>query len=155
LGGRHRSKGLDNPRAVGLLFFLFFFRMALDEPTQRVSSSRFILVEDSFPVADGLKYLLQSVGCEVVGMAGNVRTGLELVAGASFDVALLDIDLRGEHVTPIADAVRERGKPVIFLSGYGDAEVLPPHLRGLPRLEKPVDPNELFAVIDRALTPAD
>jgi DNA-binding NtrC family response regulator len=113
--------------------------------------ARIIVVEDSFPVADGLKYLLQSFGCAVVGMAGNVRSALDLVSAVEFDVAILDIDLRGEHVTPIAEAVRHQGKPVIFLSGYGDAGVLPPHLRELPRLEKPVEPNELFALIDRAL----
>ena len=124
-------------------------------PTERVARARFIVVEDSFPVADGLRYLLQSVGCEVVGMAGNVRAALELVATAAFDVALLDIDLRGEPVTPIAEAVGRQGKPLIFLTGYGDPEVLPPHLRTLPRLEKPVDPDELFAVIDRALGSGD
>jgi DNA-binding NtrC family response regulator len=113
--------------------------------------ARLIVVEDSFPVAQGLEYLLQTAGCDVVGMASSVATALELVATATFDVALLDIDLRGEHVGTVADAVRQRGKPVIFLSGYGDAEVLPVHLRAHPRLEKPVDANELFAVIDRAL----
>ena len=121
---------------------------------QRVASSRFIIVEDSFPIANGLKHLLQGFGAEVVGMASNVRTALELVATVPFDVALLDIDLRGEHVTPIADAVVRQGKPLIFLTGYGDAEALPPHLRELPRLEKPVDGGELLAAINRALTAA-
>jgi DNA-binding NtrC family response regulator len=121
-------------------------------PSKRAVRARYVVVEDSFPVADGLRYLLHSVGCEVVGMAGNVRTALDLVATAHFDVALLDIDLRGEPVTPIAEAVARRGKPLIFLTGYGDPEVLPPHLRELPRLEKPVDPDELFSVIDRVLT---
>jgi FixJ family two-component response regulator len=54
-------------------------------------------------------------------------------------------------VTAVADAVLERGKPVVFLSGYGDTDMLPPRLRTLPRLEKPVDERELFAVIQRAL----
>jgi DNA-binding response OmpR family regulator len=125
--------------------------MISDESTQRLAQFRLIVVEDSFPVADGLKYLLQTVGCDVVGMAGSVRTALELVATTPFDLALLDIDLHGEHVAPVAEAVRRRGKPVIFLSGYGDEEVLPPDLRALPRLEKPVDPDELLAVIARAL----
>jgi DNA-binding NtrC family response regulator len=124
--------------------------MSVDK-SPAIAGTHIVIVEDSFPVADGLKYLLQTAGCDVVGMAGNVRTALELVATAEFDVALLDIDLRGEHVTPIAEAVQRRGKPVIFLSGYGDGEVLPPHLRTLPRLEKPVDPNELFTVLEREL----
>lgn len=125
--------------------------MSPNESTKRLAHARLIVVEDSFSVADGLKYLLQTVGCDVVGMAGSVRTALDLVATAPFDLALLDIDLHGEHVAPVAEAVRQRGKPVIFLSGYGDEAVLPPHLRALPRLEKPVDPDELLAVIDQVL----
>ena len=120
--------------------------------TQCHVGARLIVVEDSFPVAAGLEYLLQSAGCDVVGKAGDVSTALELVATIAFDVALLDIDLRGEHVAPVAEAVRQRGRPAIFLSGYGEAEMLPPHLRSLPRLEKPVNADELFAAIGRAMT---
>ena len=113
--------------------------------------ARLIVVEDSFPVAHNLKSRLETMGCDVVGMAGDVRRALALVKTLSFDLALLDIDLHGEHVGAVADAVVQRGKPVIFLSGYGDADVLPEHLRALPRLEKPVDPNELSAAIAAAL----
>jgi len=124
--------------------------IVVNAAAKRLARLKVIVVEDNFPVADGLKYLLQAEGHDVVGMAGNVRTALELVARAAFDLALLDIDLRGEHVAPVAEAVRQQGKAVIFLSGYGDEGVLPQHLRGLPRLEKPVDPEELFALIARA-----
>jgi len=126
--------------------------MSSNESAQCLARARVLIVEDSFPVAQGLEYLLQTVGCTVVGMAGNVPTALALVVTLPFDLALLDIDLHGEPVSPVADAVLQRGRPVIFLSGYGDADVLPPHLRDLPRLEKPVDPNDLFAMIARTLT---
>jgi CheY-like chemotaxis protein len=129
--------------------------MSSEENNERLAHVRIIVVEDSFPVADGLKFLLQTFGCTVAGMAGNVRSALDLVARSAFDVALLDIDLRGEHVTPIAEAVRRRGKPLIFLTGYGDAEILPAHLRALPRLEKPVEPTELLAAIHQALESTD
>ena len=117
----------------------------------KATPARLLVVEDSFPVAHNLKSLLETMGCDVVGMAGDVRRALALVKTLSFDLALLDIDLHGEHVGAVADAVVQRGKPVIFLSGYGDADVLPEHLRALPRLEKPVDPNELHAAIAAAL----
>lgn len=122
--------------------------MTSDQPLR----ARLIVVEDSFTVAESLKSLLQTVSCDVVGMAGNVQTALDLVASARFDLALLDIDLHGELATAVAEAVLRQGKLVIFLTGYGDADMLPPHLRALPRLEKPVDPNELFAVIAQALS---
>ena len=119
--------------------------------TASYAGARFLVVEDSFAVASALEFLLQSAGYAVVGKAGHVGPALELVASVPFDVALLDIDLHGEHVAPVADAVRRRGRPVIFLSGYGEVDMLPPHLRSLPRLEKPVDPDALFAAIERAL----
>jgi DNA-binding NtrC family response regulator len=114
-------------------------------------NARLIVVEDNFPVANSLKYLLEAAGLEVVGMAANVEIALELVATIPFDLALLDINLRGEHASPIAEATIQQGKPVIFLTGYGEASMLPPHLRALPRLDKPVDPGALIALIDRAL----
>ena len=117
---------------------------------------RLLVVEDNFPVAEGLRYLLESLGCDVAGMAADVPRALELVERVPFDLVLLDIDLRGEHVEPVATAARRQGKPVIFISGYGEAYLLPAHLRELPRLEKPVEPDRLRAAIDEALalTPA-
>lgn len=117
----------------------------------RYVGARLLIVEDSFPVAAGLECLLESAGCDVVGKAGNVRKALDLVAEVPFDVAILDIDLGGERVTPVAEAIRQRARPLIFLSGYGEDEMLPAGLRSLPRLDKPVDPDALFAAIERAL----
>ena len=125
--------------------------MSFEQPTVPLPPVRFIIVEDSFHVANALKFLLTSAGSDVAGMAGTLGKALEMAATESFDVALLDIDVRGEHAAPIADVVRRRGKAVVFLSGYGDAAILPPHLRDVPRLEKPVDPNELFAAVRRVL----
>lgn len=117
----------------------------------RRDGAKVLIVEDNFSVANSLKYLLEASGFDVVGMAGNVGAALELVATLDFDLALLDIDLHGEHVAPVAGAVGRHGKPAIFLSGYGDADILPPKLRELPRLDKPIDPDMLFSVIETAL----
>ena len=117
--------------------------------------TRLILVEDNFPIAESLRYLLESGGFDIAGMAGDVTAALGLVETTAFDFALLDIDLRGELVSPVADGARAKGKPVIFLSGYGEIEMLPSHLRELPRLEKPVDSIELFAAIERVLANRD
>jgi DNA-binding NtrC family response regulator len=125
--------------------------MSPDAAGEQPLRVRLLVVEDSFPVAQGLKFLLQTMGCEVVGMAGNVQTALDLVATTRFDAALLDIDLHGERVTPVAEAVLQRGLPVLFLSGYGDASMLPAHLQALPRLEKPVEANQLIAILNEAL----
>jgi len=124
--------------------------MRSDAPSEH--RARVIVVEDNFPIADGLKYLLESAGYDVVGMAGNVEDARRLVATVAFDLALLDIDLRGDSVAPVAEDVLARAKPLIFLSGYGETEMLPDPLHARPRLEKPVDPETLLAAIAQALT---
>jgi DNA-binding NtrC family response regulator len=109
---------------------------------------RIVIVEDDFSIARSLEYALETAGCTVVGMAGSVDAALELVGSVSFDVALLDIDLRGDSVVPVAEAVLQRGRRAVFITGYGEADVLPAHLQALPRLEKPVDPEVILSVLD-------
>lgn len=67
---------------------------------------------------------------------------------AEYDLAILDINLHGRYVDPVADLIALRGKPFIFASGYG-AEVLPSLLRRHPLLRKPVALDELRLTIDR------
>ena len=98
-------------------------------------------------VADSMRMVLESWDCAVAGMAGTVERAASLLAGADYDVAILDIDLRGTSVLPVVDVVREQGKPFFFVSGYGDENVLPPDLRSVRRLNKPVDPDVLVRTI--------
>jgi DNA-binding response OmpR family regulator len=113
---------------------------------------RLILIEDNFPIAEGLKYLVESAGYTVVATAGSVADGLTIAGATDFDVALLDIDLRGESVAPVAEKALTRGKSVIFLSGYGETDMLPQRFQTLPRLEKPVDSEALFAELQKLPT---
>ncbi len=120
------------------------------DPPLRPTSLRgikVIIVEDNFTVAAGLEWMLQGCGCEVTGMAGTLEAALELIAQRTFDVAILDVDLKGRSVCPVAEQLRQRGDPFIFITGYGDPEVLPEALRAFPRLDKPVDLAQLAATI--------
>ena len=125
--------------------------MSSTRSTPTYVGARVVIVEDSYVVAAGLEYLLTSAGCDVVGKAGSLGAAIDLLDTVAFEVALLDIDLHGDNVAPVADEIRQRDKPIIFLSGYGETDILPSHLQSLPRLEKPVNPAELFAALERAL----
>lgn len=114
-----------------------------------VSSSRrrVIIVEDSFVLARGLAGVMEQAGFVVAGLAGNPEAAMELIETSEFDVALLDVMLGSRTVTEVALRLHVDGRPIIFLSGYNDLEMLPPELRSLPRLAKPVEPAQLVRAI--------
>ena len=82
---------------------------------------RVLVVEDEAMVAMMLEDMLDDLGCQVVGPAASLAAGLELARSAPLDAAVLDVNLAGEKVFPIADALSERGVPFVFATGYGRA----------------------------------
>jgi DNA-binding response OmpR family regulator len=119
------------------------------DATAAPTPPRILVVEDHFAVADSLRMLLVNEGFEVVGMAGTLAAASALVERGGFDVAILDIRLGNTNVTPVALRVAELGIPLLFLTGYGETDVLPASLRSYPRLTKPCDPTELLALLRR------
>lgn len=107
---------------------------------------RVLVVEDEYFIADDMARALQSLGAEVVGPAPTLDKALALLAAERVDAAVLDINLRGETVFPVADALRERGVRFVFATGY-DPSVVPPEYRDVPRWEKPFDPQVLAAML--------
>lgn len=101
---------------------------------------RVMIVEDEYLIAMDLALGLGDLGAEIVGPAGSVREALELLedAGNTLDGAVLDVNLRDERVYPVADALRARGVPFVFASGY-DAALMPPEYADVPRCGKPID----------------
>jgi two-component SAPR family response regulator len=108
---------------------------------------RAVIVEDNFAVASSLEYLLSGYDCDVLGMAAGVEAGLRLVDRSDYDIAFLDIRLGNELVTDVARRVHQRGKRIIYLTGYADSELLPEDLRSHPCLPKPVEAETLIATI--------
>jgi len=110
-------------------------------------AARILVVEDNFAVAESLKLFLDSSGFNVTGVAGSLKAAHAAVTDGGFDVAVLDIRLGSEVVTSAAERLAELGVPIVFLSGYADADILPESLRSYPRLGKPFDPIALVAAI--------
>jgi CheY-like chemotaxis protein len=113
---------------------------------------RILVVEDEPLVAMGIEDLLGSIGARVVGPAASVAKALDLAAAGGFDGALLDVNLRGESVRPVADALAAAGTPFVFVTGHG-AEGLPEAHRHRPVLAKPFRDAELAAIVERHLAP--
>ena len=118
--------------------------MTSAEPMQPLSGRRILVVEDEFFLADDLARSLTRLGGEVVGPVPTREQALGLLSGPErIDLAVLDINLRGESAFPIADALAERGVPFLFATGYGQASVPERFRHRRPHWEKPFDPDDL------------
>ena len=86
---------------------------------------RLLVVEDEAMVAMLVEDMLEDLGCVVVAVAGNVAAAIAIAGqhDAVFDGALLDVNLGGEMVFPVADALARRGVPFVFATGYGRAGI--------------------------------
>jgi DNA-binding response OmpR family regulator len=79
-------------------------------------STRVPVVEDEFMIGLDVSYLLACAGYEVVGLATSVSKALKLEPGC--DVAVLDVNLGRETCEPVAQRLRDSGKPFVVLTGY-------------------------------------
>jgi two-component system, response regulator PdtaR len=112
-----------------------------------------LVVEDEFLIALDLEQLLRRHGWRVLGPAATVAAALRLLAGETPDVAVLDVDLRGEPVTPVAAELRARGVPFVLASAYGGHGPTAAALAGAPAVGKPTDERRLLAALARAVAP--
>jgi CheY-like chemotaxis protein len=112
---------------------------------------RVLVVEDEYLIAHEIAYALALLGVIPVGPVATLQQAIELLKRFDhFDGAVLDINLQGQMVFPLADALEARGVPFIFITGYDD-QVIPARYADVERCEKPVNPHEvlqkLFSVI--------
>lgn len=116
---------------------------------------RILVVEDDYLLAESLNDLLMEAGVRVVGPVGNVPDALSLVtSGEAIDGALLDVNVRGQPVFPVADALLERGVPFSFCSGY-DRYTLPPRFAHLSYCMKPYNPRTITTLLSDQAQPAE
>ncbi len=97
-----------------------------------------------------LEDLLQELGCHVVEIASRVETAITSIRARIFDVAILDVNLKGETSYPVADVLELRKVPFLFATGYG-TEAIPDKYRQRTILQKPFRKQELEEALLRAL----
>jgi DNA-binding response OmpR family regulator len=78
----------------------------------------------------------------------HLEEALVLARTARFDFALLDINLNGRHSFPVVDAIRARGLPFLFATGYGSRALVVPYTDA-PILQKPFNLDELRRALVR------
>lgn len=118
-----------------------------------LAARRILIVEDRYLVADDLRRICRGLGGEVAGLAANVEQARRMAADDTLDLAILDIDLRGQDVFEVAAILEERGTPFVFVTGYRRGH-LPERYRSRPLVAKPFSREDLLAGIEAlALAP--
>ena len=123
--------------------------IATDTRLPDLRHKRLLVVEDEYLVADDMRRDLEGLGAEVVGPAPSVAAALAMLNDdTALDGAILDINLCGEMVYPVAGALHERQVPFVFWSGYASPGV-PAAYGAVPRLQKPSTVGEVVRALLR------
>ena len=113
---------------------------------EQLKSLRILVVEDEYYLADDLAAALSERGAAVLGPVGTLEEAEEFLAERGFDVAVLDMNLRGDMAYPLADRLKEAGIPFVLTTGY-ESGSLPARFADAPRVEKPFNADELIAAL--------
>lgn len=120
----------------------------MEEANPALSGKAIMVVEDEYLIAINIETTLIDMGANVIGPFSHVETALEaLDAGKPVPhAAILDINVRGRPVFPVAERLDERNIPFVFATGY-DNWAIPASLSHIPRFEKPTDPSALVQAL--------
>ena len=117
------------------------------ETPGEIDCRQILVVEDEPLIAMLVEAMLVDLGFKVLGPAHTVASALDLLGEEPrIDAALIDLNLGGQSAFPVADALRARGVPMIFCTGYGEMGLREVDL-GSPVLCKPYRPADISAAL--------
>jgi len=112
---------------------------------------RVLVVEDEFLASLTTIDLLESTGCEVVGPIVGLPAAVQVAQLELLDAAVLDINIGGEMIWPVAEELQRRGVPFLFVSAYSELSVIPVLFASVPRLPKPLEQNRFLCRLSTIL----
>lgn len=112
----------------------------------KLAGLRVLVVEDEMMVSMLIEDMLSDLGCTVIGPASRLDEAIALAETVALDCAVLDVNLGGQPIFPLADILRAKGAPFAFATGYGDAGLRDVD-RGAPVLQKPFRESDLARVL--------
>ena len=108
-----------------------------------------LIVEDEPLIAMMLEDFLESLGHSIAATCDSVDTAMTEVAKGGFDLAILDVNLKGQNVWPVSTRLREQGVPFVIASG-GHVDPPPAEFAAVPLIEKPYTVDRVTPAIDAA-----
>ena len=117
---------------------------------QPAKQAKLLVVEDDVLIRMLLADMLGEIGYTVAGEAASIDEALEATRKTDFDLAILDADLEGRSVSPVADALVARDIRFVFVTGYDDHGLFA--YRDRPTLKKPFQIDALRRCCKSALS---
>jgi CheY-like chemotaxis protein len=108
------------------------------------------LVEDEVMIRMMVADMLEELGYSVAAEAGEINEAIRLAGCTEFDIAILDVNVNGKVISPVAEVIQARNRPFVFATGYG-AQGLPEEFRDRPTLQKPFQMETLARVLSNTL----
>ena len=109
-----------------------------------------LLVEDEVMIRMMVADMLKELGYTIAAEAGEIGEAMRLAETTFFDLAILDVNVNGKVISPVADLLKARNRPFIFATGYGFSG-LPEEYRDRPSIQKPFQIEILDRIIDSVL----
>jgi len=114
-----------------------------------VAGKLVLVVEDELMIRMLLQDMLADLGHTLAGEAGRIDEAIALAKDGEFDLAILDVNLNGQPISPVVEILVARGLPFVFATGYGQRGVPEPY-RQTPTLQKPFQVDALARAIEAA-----
>ena len=111
-------------------------------PKEMPLGLRVLIVEDEALIALHLEDMLEDMGCSTAAAFSSLPEAIAAIESLEADVAVLDVNVAGKEIFPLAEMLAERKVPIVFSTGYG-AGMLPERWRSYPIVAKPFDPGAL------------
>jgi CheY-like chemotaxis protein len=115
------------------------------------AAPRILLVEDEYLIRMLLEDMLSDLGYEVAAAVGTIAEASESATNGQFDAAILDVNVDGKEIYPVADILAKRGLPFVFVSGYGEGSLIE-RFRGRPSLQKPFQAEQIKDTLAKLLS---
>jgi len=115
-----------------------------------LTPARLLVVEDEYLIRMLLEDMLDDLGYQVAAAVGTLAEARDAATSGDFQAAILDVNVDGEQIFPVAEILAGRGLPFVFVTGYGEGS-LPESYRNRPALQKPFQAERLKETLDGLL----